>query len=242
MKVKKILAFLLALMMAVCVFSACDKKKETSLDNTAEQKQLEKEEGAVKELVNDFNKLWLDADTDCLKYVVEDKVPRETVESYIDAAKSDLEWMKQEFDALAELIPEDRKYEVDALYQEYEKEYMESYRSIEVEDISVSGNTASVNVTINQMYNNEPIDAKVVAERAIEATGFNIEEIGNADPETRTTEVIEFMDVYSDMILQIIKSRVKPIDITYHLEKTDGKWLIKRLEERLTANNVLKYK
>lgn len=240
MKFKKLLALILSLIMAVCVFSACDKKEKTDDAQKLKDSQ-EKEKAAVTELVNDFNELWLAADTDCLKYVVEDKEPRETVESYIDAAKSDLEWMKGEFDWAAELISEDRRPELDALYQEFEKEYMESYRSIEVEDITVSGNTASANVTISQMETKEPIDVEVVCERAIEATGFNAQELENADPETGATSVIEFMDTYSDMILQIIRARVKPIDIVYQLEKTDGKWLIKRLGERLTANNISRY-
>ena len=237
---KKLVALILAIMMAVCVFSACNLKKTSQLEKAmVEAKKItEQEKGPITDVVTDFNKLWVSMDSECMKYVAEDCEDRSMIESYVEGPKTDFEDMKEVFDVIAEKLPENRRAELDAVYQDFAKEYMEIHRSTEIGDVVMENDkTASVYVTINQP-DNEPMAFDVILERAKEASGYDEQALVKADPDTKATAEIALMDSYCGLILQVIGLKMKPVETIYKLEKTDGKWLINSIREKITSNSV----
>ncbi len=246
MKLKKLLALILALMMAVCVFAACSDDTDTSKDED-DEKQEEKatkdndkkvvestvsDEDAVEDVVEKFATLYFSGDESALDYVDENA---EDYDELVDGMAAIVE-VRSSLDELSDGmmnetgIPEEYSEEMTALAENFVHDIF-SYIDITVLDSEVNGDTATVRCEISSPDFTQDFDT-LLSNTDMEAIIFEnyteeeIMEIGNSGEEAQAEFMIEIMEIMIDEMVSAIGDSVVTDELEFKLEKINGEWLI----------------
>ena len=202
---KKVLAIMLALVLAVGLFSACG-SEGVSVN----------EEEVIKQKVSEYIDLSFSGDKAALSYV------KEGTEIYTET-----EEIIKQFDSMKDLgdIPESY---ADALNEKV-RAFADKIRELanyEITAVSVDGDkaTATVKMTVPDFTQAEKVDAGTLLLQS-----FDLDEImalQSGSEEDQGKFMIEFIGVYCDAILEEIKKGSQEDESDFSFEKTDGNWII----------------
>lgn len=240
---------LLALMMTVCVFAACNKDEDASKDKddketteatdkaddkesaeTKKEKKTDKkadkkvnEEDAVEDVINAFVEAAFTGDDKALDYVDEDSDAYAETEERVE--------MYNQLGTLAESMGVPKEYAED-VNQIVEKIADAAYELVEcdVTDVNVDGDeaTADVKLSAPDFENIETIISGMDAE-AIIMDNFTEEEIlalENASEEEQAEFMIEVIEILFDEVVAELEANTVEAEVTFSLEKIDGEWLL----------------
>ena len=246
MKLKKLLALILALMMAVCVFAACSDDTDTSKDEDDEKqeekadkndkKEPEKEpekkpaeelsdEDAVKAVVNEFSDLYFAGDEKALDYVDKEAKGYETIKKGIEEQQS----MREKFTGMASSfgLPEEYIEEVEKMGNEFADDVFGKMK-ITVNKVEVNGDEAVAKCTFESpdFDNMEGLMNEEILNEAMSSafTEEEIEEINNADEKTQMEASVKLIDAVLDLMAEKLEATSEDLD--YNLKKVDGNWII----------------
>ena len=228
MKIKKLLALLLAFMMTACVFTACEFNFETSSERSSDSEDTEKEEEAVREVVEEL--------------IAVRTATIENADELLDGCKDIVEEGSAAYEVLEEQA-EDISDESSLELYNAAREKIE----IEIKDIEIDDDEATVTVDATEIdpesveeifnekkeevftayiednwtYDGEPLTLYIytnvltAAER--EEVDADFEEYGEIDVDALMLEAVE-------------EAETKTEEQTITLEKVDDEWVITDIE------------
>ena len=235
---KKLLALILALMMAVCVFAACgdEKAADTKDDEKVEEKTGEKEtaeepaeelsdEDAVKAVMSEFSDLYFAGDEKALDYVDKEAEGYENIKRGIEEQQG----VREKFTGMASSfgLPEEYNEEVEKMGNEFADAVFGKMK-ITVNKVEINGDEAVAKCTFESpdFDNMEGLMNEDVLNEAMSSafTEEEIEEINNADEKTQMEASVKLIDAVLDLMAE--KIEVTSEDLEYNLKKVDGNWII----------------
>lgn len=234
MKLRKLLALILALMMTICVFAACgedvvdnkdDEKVEEKTDKKEEPVKKISDEDAVRSSINKFADLYFSGDEKALEYIDKDAEGYEDVENGINEIKA----MEAKFTELAENfgLPEQYNKRIEELVNKFADGIFEKMKII-VNDVEVDGYDAVATCDFENPNFNE-MDSLMSEDALNEAmmTAFTEEEIealNYADEEAQAEASVKLIEALFNMVVE--KIDVVSETIEYNLSLVDGRWII----------------
>lgn len=228
MKISKLLALMMALVMAVCVFSACgnDKKADVGSDKNIKKEVIEiSDEDAVKAAMEKFSDLYFSGNEEALGCVSAEAQGYEDIKAGIEEIAS----VKEKFEGMAESFGLSEEYNNDI--KEIATEFMDGVfakMSITVKDVVVDGNKAVATCTFESpdFDNMDNIIDDELVDEALKSA-FTEEELMAIDSEDEKAQAemsLKLIDTLFDMVVL----QLEPVaeDIEYNLEKISGDWII----------------
>ena len=193
MTMKKLMAIVLALVMAVCVFTACS-KEETKVENPAAATS-EEDQKAISEVAKNCLDKIVALDETAVEYTVEEKGAFTTISSRIAKTAA----FKDSFVGAIDKweIADADKETLKALAAEKADAILASFTADEIGEFTVNGDKANVNCTAALLNISAPeygtlftVDAEAIKTMSIEELTKTVEDIAaNAQKLVVATEV-----------------------------------------------------
>ena len=210
-----------------------EEDKETPDDtegNEEAEVDTSEAEREVRQTMSSFSDLFLWGDDNALRYVKEGSQAYSEIEDTLELFATIPEAMEEDFSADIG-ISESSRDEVQAVLSDFVKGYVE-LSEIEIESVSVSGDTAAVTTKMSIIDPNsfENMNGEALAVEAANNI-FTREEIANLQylsGEARDEAMLKLVKEMFRLMLEDIEENkeMETESVIFYLEETDGQWLI----------------